>query len=315
MVATGALIHEAFCYSDVDEFLDGIVPFVRAGIDADEPVLVAVPPRRLSLLRESLAATKVHFVDMAEKGRNPNLILPLVLTPFIDEHRPKRVRIVAESLYADRTPEEIPPCVQHEALVNVAFADVDATIRCPVNVTRMPHLVPYVERTHPVVVTREGRPRSTTYMDPETVVALLNQPLRDSCTVDDSMIFNETTLASVRQRVGKFADEAGLDAARVTDLQIAVNEIATNAVIHANRGPASLRMWADGDRVVCEISGGGEIVDIMAGRVVPAPDSPRGRGLLIANRLCDLVQTYTGPTGTVTRLHMRLPASDSSPAG
>jgi hypothetical protein len=47
----------------------------------------------------------------------------------------------------------------------------------------------------------------------------------------------------------------------------------------------------------------------MAGRVVPAPDSPRGRGLLIANRLCDLVQTHTAPTGTTTRLHMRLSPS------
>lgn len=38
-----------------------------------------------------------------------------------------------------------------------------------------------------------------------------------------------------------------------------------------------------------------------AGRLQPA-----GRGLLLANRLCDLVQTYTGPDATVIRLHVRL---------
>ena len=46
--------------------------------------------------------------------------------------------------------------------------------------------------------------------------------------------------------------------------------------------------------MVCEIRGAGQIADIMAGRILPVPGRPHGRGLLMANRLCDLVQTHTG---------------------
>jgi hypothetical protein len=57
--------------------------------------------------------------------------------------------------------------------------------------------------------------------------------------------------------------------------------------------------------MICEIRGPGHIGDWLAGRIRPAADSDRGRGLLLANRLCDLIQTYTRPESTVTRLHMR----------
>jgi hypothetical protein len=56
--------------------------------------------------------------------------------------------------------------------------------------------------------------------------------------------------------------------------------------------------------VVYEIRGAGRITDPLAGRVVPPPDAPHGRGLVVANRLCDLIQTYTVVTGTVTRMHL-----------
>jgi len=88
-----------------------------------------------------------------------------------------------------------------------------------------------------------------------------------------------------------------------------VTEICTNAVTHDGDGLGSVRLWTDADRVVCEIRGAGQILDIMAGRVSPSPEHPNGRGLLLANRLCDLVQTHTAPGGTMTRLYMRLSAS------
>jgi anti-sigma regulatory factor (Ser/Thr protein kinase) len=59
----------------------------------------------------------------------------------------------------------------------------------------------------------------------------------------------------VRAQVAKIAEDAGLEPARVADLRLAVTEIGTNAVTHAGVPTATLRLWSDGDRLVCEIRG------------------------------------------------------------
>ena len=298
------LVHEALYYSDLDEFLAGTLAFISEGLSAGEPLLVAVAEPRLTALRASVTVPGPVFVDMAEEGRNPNRIIPWVLRAFTNKHA-GRVRIVGEPVFVGRPPNEVAPCVLHEALINVAFAEQDMCILCPYDVRQLAHVVPYAERTHPMVRDTRGRRPSTSYTDPYTVVALLNQPLPERRRVDQMVSFDVQGLAGLRRRVGTYADQAGIAADRVADLLLAVTEIATNAVVHAGQ-VATLRIWRESDRVICEIRGAGEISDIMAGRVVPAPESPRGRGLLIANRLCDLVQTHTAPSGTTTRLHMRL---------
>ena len=42
----------------------------------------------------------------------------------------------------------------------------------------------------------------------------------------------------------------------------------------------------------------------MAGGVQPVLDEPGGRGLWLANQLCDLVQVRTFENGNVVRIHM-----------
>jgi hypothetical protein len=70
--------HEAFLYRDDDEFVGGLVPFVRDGLAADQPVMVALPGRHLALLVAALGADSadVQLVDMTELGHNPARIIP-----------------------------------------------------------------------------------------------------------------------------------------------------------------------------------------------------------------------------------------------
>ena len=133
----------------------------------------------------------------------------------------------------------------------------------------------------------------------------LNQPLPEPAAATTELIFDVSGLRGVRLLVGEFARKAGLTDGRVSDLQVAVNEIATNTLVHGG-GPGTLRIWQDPDRILCDVRGPGEITDWLAGRVRPVDNSESGRGLLVANRLCDLVQTYSGPSGTTTRLHLLL---------
>ena len=57
---------------------------------------------------------------------------------------------------------------------------------------------------------------------------------------------------------------------------------------------------------MCEVSDSGCIDQPLAGRERPNPADTTGRGLWLANQLCNLVQIRSSPDGTTVRLHMRL---------
>src|SRR5947209_9998332 len=115
--------HPAVFYRNAAEYRTGLVPFIEAGLAADEPVAVAVPGRNLDLLRDAVgpAGRGVRWLDMAEAGRNPGRILSHVLLPFANAHSDRHVRIIGEPVWPGRSPVEYPACAQHEALINRAF--------------------------------------------------------------------------------------------------------------------------------------------------------------------------------------------------
>src|SRR5512144_1155458 len=69
--------HETVFYRHDEDFLAGVLPFVRDGLESDEAVIVAAPPVRLDLLRDALAddAGAVQLLDMTEIGLNPARII------------------------------------------------------------------------------------------------------------------------------------------------------------------------------------------------------------------------------------------------
>ena len=301
-------VHEALFYRGSDDFLTGTLRFVHAGLALGEPVLVAVPGPRLEILRDALDtdADLVRFADMTEAGRNPGRILPWVLHAFAAEHPQGRVRVIGEPIWAGRSAVEYPACVQHEALINVVFAGRQATILCPYDVDQLtPDVIADAERTHPILVTASDRRDSAGYTAPDQVVAAFNKPLPSPPQPAATLVFGVSELSGVRHFVVEHATVAGMRPERVIDLEMAVNEVATNSVAHTT-GPGTLRVWSENDAVVCEVRDPGQFTNRLAGRVPPPPSSSRGRGLLLVNHVCDLVRLHTGPAGTTIRLHMGL---------
>lgn len=305
-------VHEALLYRDAADYLAGTLPFISDAVDAAEPVLVAVPPDNLALLRDALgttlgaAAGGVTFMDMAEVGRNPGRILPRVLHAFMDERRGVRVRVVGEPVFVGRSDAEYRACVQHEAMVNVAFAGRHARILCPYDARRLPATaLADAASTHPLVRRDGDREYSPAYADPDRVVAAFNVPLVDGQAAEELITFDAARLGEVRRAVVRRASAAGLAGERVTDLQLAVNEVATNAVVHTP-GPGTLRIWREPRELVCEIRDRGRLADSLAGRAPVDAYDGSGRGLLIVHELCDLVEIHTADAGTTIRLHMRL---------
>jgi anti-sigma regulatory factor (Ser/Thr protein kinase) len=100
-----------------------------------------------------------------------------------------------------------------------------------------------------------------------------------------------------------FSLAAGLGRDRADDLVLCADELAANSLLHGG-GSGDVTLWRDHDTVVCEVSDAGTIDDPLAGRRAPSLDRVGGRGLWLANQLCDLVQLRSGAAGTVVRLHM-----------
>jgi len=301
---TEPFVHPALFYRGEKEYLHGTVSFVRDGLKAGEPVAVAVPGPNLALLKTALGedAAKVRFLDMTEAGRNPGRIIPRVLRAFADTHRQARVRIIGEPIWAGRSTLEYPACAQHEALINPAFQGRDVTILCPYDADRLDEqALTDAHATHPVIISG-GRERPSTAYAPEHVVERYNQPLEPPAAAEE-LAFQAGQLPRARHFAVEQAARHGLSGVRLDDVALIVAELTTNSVVHGG-GSGTLRVWADGDQVVCEVRDHGHLADPLAGRCPPARDRPGGRGLLLVHTLADLVRVHTGPAGTTVRCYV-----------
>ncbi len=304
----GPFVHPAFFYRSDEEYLAVLVPFVTDGLAAGQPVAVAVPGQRLAVLRPALGADAdgVTMIDMTEAGRNPGRIIAGVLRRFADAHPDGHVRIIGEPIWAERTSTEYPACVQHEALINPAFAGRDVTIVCPYDTTRLPdHVVADAHATHPEIWQVDER-RSSDKYDPAGVVDRYNEPLDDGSAGTQTL--DVTTLGElpgVRQWVTDRAALLGLAPGRLPDLELIANELVVNGIVHGG-GSAHVRMWVADGHLVCEVSDPGRWTDPLAGRRPPEKGQLSGRGLLLVHGLADLVRTHTTPSRTTIRAYLRL---------
>jgi anti-sigma regulatory factor (Ser/Thr protein kinase) len=303
----GPFTHPALLYRSDEEYLTVLVPFVTDGLAAGEPVAVAAPEPRLRVLRSALGADAdaVTMTDMAKAGRNPGRIITGVLRRFADAHPGRHVRIVGEPIWAGRTQAEYPACVQHEALINPAFAGRDVTIVCPYDTSALAgHVVADAHATHPEVWVAADRHPSAEY-DPDGAVARYNEPLTAPAegveTLDVTALGD---LPATRRWVAEHATLLGLVPRRVPDLELIANELVINGIVHGG-GSARVSLWTEGDDLVCEVSDPGQLTDPLAGRRPPAPGQLSGRGLLLVHGLSDLVRTHTSPEGTTVRAHLR----------
>ena len=308
------LVHEALFYRDADDYAFGIARFLQEGFELSEPALVAVPDSHVEVLRSAMDpdCAGIQFVDMAEAGRNPGRIIPAVLYAFTQTHPQRRVRIVGEPIWPERSAAEYRAALQHEALINIALADQRATILCPYDCHGLDTTaLAQARQTHPVLLEGSQRTLSADYRDPRAVADESLRWLPDPPEWwGDMLVFSSGhDLPGIRQFVEDRALRAGLRADRVIDLCLAVNEVATNTLVHTHAAGV-LSLWQDPetDGLICEISDSGQLHDRLIGRIPPAPTEPHGRGLILVNELCDLVEIPTGEigTGTTVRLHMRL---------
>jgi anti-sigma regulatory factor (Ser/Thr protein kinase) len=302
--------HEALLYAGMTDFLTGTVPFVRGGIEAGEPVLVVESAAKIALLRAELGpdASLVHFADMADVGANPARIIP-AWNDFVTNHggAGRRPRGIGEPIWKGRGPAELIECQRHESLLNTAFAGRDPWwLLCPYDTEALdPDVIDEARRSHEFVTDGQTNRRSNDYRGLAASGAPFDVPFPEPVASVTELAFQDGSMVAVRELVGRIASSAGLSASRVTHLVLAVNEIATNSLVHGG-GKGSLRVWRDPAAVSCEIRDTGRFDSPLADRERPASGGTGPRGLWLANQLCDLVQIRTFADATAVRLHVWL---------
>jgi anti-sigma regulatory factor (Ser/Thr protein kinase) len=299
------LSHAALLYDGRDGDLEAGAAVAGRATDAAAPLHVVVTAPTMDWVRAAVtrAAPTTVLVDMADLGRNPARIIPSGQS-FADEHPGEHVYCLWEPAWPARSAAELLEVARHETLCNVAFSGRPMTIVCLYDTARLPaEVISDAERTHPVVVASGAQHSSPGYLGPGRFPPGTDDPLPPVDQHAVSVTF-EGRLGPVRDFCASQAQAAGLPPARVSDMVLAVSEIAANALGHA-AGGGIVRSWCTTDEMVCQVEDRGHIADPLAGRRRQPADARGGHGLWLVNRVCDLVERRTGPAGTITRLHIK----------
>jgi anti-sigma regulatory factor (Ser/Thr protein kinase) len=296
--------HVAFFYDSLDEYGDVTSEFVRAGLDAGDPVMVAVSASNAGVIKEHVGTHEMPvFEDMTVLGRNPARIIAAVST-FADRHPGQLLHYVGEPAWPSRTRSEQAEVMWHEQLLNVAFGHERIRILCPYDVTGLEReVLSQAAGTHPVLM-RNGRLEHSPAFSPSAGTLDAAPPL-PSPPADVPILTYHDDPGAAREFARRQARAAGLTEPRLTDLVIAVGELAANTLRHT-RSDGTVQVWADAGEVICEVRDHGHIRDALAGRRCPPADATGGHGLWVVHQVCDLVEMRTGSSGTVFRLHIAL---------
>ena len=303
--APAGCVHEAVYYRCEQDLLDVVVPFLAGGVDAKEPTVVALGEANADLVRQALPAPEqVVFVTGAMNYARPAVA--------IRSYRALLADLVADGAEQIRIIGEIPTpslgatwnwWARYEAAINHAYDDFPLWSMCAYD-TRItpPEVLADVARTHPRVALPGGsHVPSAPYTQPAAFLGEHRAVPADPIQRDaPALELVDPTAAQARHAV--LAVDRGLPRSDVDELVIAVSEGVTNAIRHG-RPPVRVRFWPGVDRIVVEISDGGDgPADPYAGLLPMGDGTNGGLGLWIAHQSCNHVTFARSADGFTLRL-------------
>jgi anti-sigma regulatory factor (Ser/Thr protein kinase) len=294
------LRHEALPYDGRAQFVACCSSLVTDALTADHRPLVLAEEAKLGDVRDALGADSddVTFVATDEHGRNPNRLTAL-LDSFQTADGDRRAVGISEPVNAGRSSAALAEAQLGENLVNVAALSSWALdLICLYDRESLDaEILDGMRRAHPVV---RGERENTLY-DPDLAASMFRAPLPPAPQGAASMDVARSALGDFRAFVRGFADACHVPAERTADLVLAANEVVTNSLRHGG-GTCQATLWQEDSAMVCDVRDDGHITDPVVGRLPPSPDAVSGRGLWLANHLCDVVQIRSSPSGTTVRL-------------
>lgn len=314
-------VHQAGFFESDDEFLEVVLPFIREGLEANEPTFIGVSLAHERLIRTELGnpPSLTYLVPTAERA-NPLAVLRANLKLFESQLAlggSGAVRLLAET-HAAADDDAWEGWDRYEAVANHLYAALPVRSLCTYDRrTTSPHVLDDVTRTHPEVLTAGRSARNDRYLAPAEFLARRAQAEIDVLeSTPPQLARRNPSLVEARRAVRSLARETPLDEEDVFGLVLAVNEAVANVAAHG-RPPAELRAWAGDDRVVVTVRDRG------VGPASPFAGLMRGAGegrlgLWLSNQLCSRVTLTTDDQGFTVHLvggaaqPLRPPVSDIS---
>jgi anti-sigma regulatory factor (Ser/Thr protein kinase) len=302
--------HAALAYRSPAEFAAGVVSYLEADAAADgEPVFVAARPALLDEVRSELghAGRTAALADLTLAGSDPGRMLGAIRL-FAANHPGLRVHCIQEWAWPGQP--GLAEAIRVEALIDLALARSSARVLCGYDASLGTAVLADAECTHPVLLQQGKLVPSASYRDDAAARAGEGGPLPAPPQDAAAMRFRDDQ-AEVRAFTAGQARSAGLAPEGVTDLLIAVGELAANTLSHT-AGQGTLTVWTTPEEIICEVHDSGWIADPLAGTLRPDPESGTGgRGLWVVHQVCDLVEVRSSAdAGTTTRVHMNLSAPE-----
>lgn len=297
MTFVRALRHEALLHSSDDELLDALVPFLRDGCAAGEPVVAALSVRHADLVRSVLpAGLPVTYLqdDLYDRPATA-----------VKAYRQLLAERVAAGATRIRVAGELPAVVfgatwdwwaGYEATVNRAYQEFPVWSLCLYDRRTTPFAaLRDVARTHPLVA---GEPNEA-YTDPATCLRR-PRPIPVLRARPGAVLIDPAP--GEARRAVRAADRGDVTAAEVDDLVVAVSEVVANAIVHG-RPPVEVQVWPGGDRLVVTVTDTGPgPADPFAGLLPTGEDDTSGRGLWISHQSVSHLSTSRTPGRFTVRL-------------
>ncbi len=286
------------------------VPFLRQGLDGGERVVAILGPSTRALLDGALGGDGDDILAFANREWYRR---PLWTLAAFDKYLRSQletgagVRILAEPLW--ETAVDAGEWQRCEAVLNLLVGATDSLVLCVHDTRAMSReRLDGAMQTHAQVAIPGGRIFNPMYLDPaEFCARSTRSPLAAAPAGAASIKFRQR-LIRVRQFVAREGLRLGLGRERSEVLMLAAGEVAGNCLDHGG-GRGTVRVWAAGDEVVCEVEDGGPgFADPLAGYVPPDPELMRRCGLWLVRQLCDLVEVRASESGSLVRIHLALAA-------
>lgn len=246
--AEGAgFVHHACLYGSDAEFLAMAVPFVRDGLAAGEPVLAAVTPANIELLRGALGE-RAYALDTAETacfGRRPVERVRAFLRYHESRSRPgRRMRMLAEPVWTGKSARQVAEWKRMESGLNVLLAGLPVWMICPYDLRAVPADVAEAAcATHPGRMDGRRLIPCPGYADPAAYAAGTG-PQAAPAPAAAARLGPTARVAAVRLFARERAAAAGLTGERLELAVLAVCETA-GYLLAAAGARVALRAWEE----------------------------------------------------------------------
>ena len=278
--------HSVTIYDSDTAMLERASPFLLAGLDEGEAVLIAVGARKRELLAQALgsqadAAVWVQPDDLYGRPEAALAAYDAALRRLVRDGA-KAVRIFAELPHCDNA-AQFNRWIAYEAIVNRALDHHPAWILCGYDAREAPEpLLESALDTHPELLADDWT-TSTRYHDPTEVVS--SRMSRPEPLAGLRPLPFEGGPRGFRQALNAELTAAGVGPHEAENMLIAAGEVFANAKHHGGE-TVTVMVGRAGDGFVCEISDDGPgIDDPLAGFLPPRPEDAHGAGLWVARQL------------------------------